>query len=82
MKQRFFIMAAAALTLAACSNDENMEMTDGPVDGRTQCAHDTRHRHELERHGRYRRVCHKLHQRYGRPLQKRQVSNHEQWRDG
>ena len=34
MKQRFFIMAAAALTLAACSNDENMEMTDGPVAAR------------------------------------------------
>ena len=34
MKQRFFIMAAAALTLAACSNDENMEMTDGPVEAR------------------------------------------------
>ena len=27
-------MAAAALTLAACSNDENMEMTDGPVAAR------------------------------------------------
>ena len=34
MKQRFYIMAAAALTLAACSNDENMEMTDGPVAAR------------------------------------------------
>ena len=34
MKQRFFIMAAVALTLAACSNDENMEMTDGPVEAR------------------------------------------------
>lgn len=34
MKQRFFIMAAAALTLAACSNDENMGMTDGPVEAR------------------------------------------------
>ena len=34
MKQRFFIMAAAAMTLAACSNDENMEMTDGPVEAR------------------------------------------------
>lgn len=34
MKQRFFIMAAAAMTLAACSNDENMEMTDGPVAAR------------------------------------------------
>ena len=34
MKQRFFIMAAAALTLAACSNDENMGMTDGPVAAR------------------------------------------------
>ena len=34
MKQRFFIMAAAALALAACSNDENMEMTDGPVAAR------------------------------------------------
>ena len=27
-------MAAAALTLAACSNDENMGMTDGPVEAR------------------------------------------------
>ena len=27
-------MAAAAMTLAACSNDENMEMTDGPVAAR------------------------------------------------
>ena len=27
-------MAAAALTLAACSNDDNMEMTDGPVAAR------------------------------------------------
>lgn len=27
-------MAAAALTLAACSNDENMEMTEGPVAAR------------------------------------------------
>ena len=34
MKQRFYIMAAAALTLAACSNDEHMEMTDGPVAAR------------------------------------------------
>ena len=34
MKQRFFIMAAAAMTLAACSNDENMGMTDGPVEAR------------------------------------------------
>ena len=34
MKQRFYIMAAAALALAACSNDENMEMTDGPVAAR------------------------------------------------
>ena len=34
MKQRFFIMAAAAMTLAACSNDENMEITDGPVAAR------------------------------------------------
>ena len=34
MKQRFYIMAAAALALAACSNDENMEMTDGPVEAR------------------------------------------------
>lgn len=34
MKQRFFIMAAAAMTLAACSNDENMEITDSPVAAR------------------------------------------------
>ena len=34
MKQRFFIMAAAAMTLAAFSNDENMGMTDGPVAAR------------------------------------------------
>ena len=34
MKQRFFIMAAATLVLAACSNDENMGMTDGPVEAR------------------------------------------------
>ena len=33
MKQRFFIMAAAALTLAACSNDENM-VDNGPVEAR------------------------------------------------
>ena len=32
--KKFFIFAAAALTLAACSNDENMEMTDGPVEAR------------------------------------------------
>ena len=32
--KKFFIFAAAALTLAACSNDENMEMTDGPVAAR------------------------------------------------
>ena len=33
MKQRFFIMAAAALTLAACSNDDN-QVYDGPVEAR------------------------------------------------
>ena len=32
--KKFFIFAAAALTLAACSNDENMEMTEGPVAAR------------------------------------------------
>ena len=32
--KKFFIFAAAALTLAACSNDENMGMTDGPVAAR------------------------------------------------
>ena len=32
--KKFFIFAAAALTLTACSNDENMEMTDGPVAAR------------------------------------------------
>ena len=34
MKKKYLIFAAAALTLAACSNDENMEMTDGPVAAR------------------------------------------------
>ena len=34
MKQRFFIMAAAALTLAACGNDKNMGTADGLVEAR------------------------------------------------
>ena len=34
MKKKYLIFAAAALTLAACSNGENMEMTDGPVAAR------------------------------------------------
>ena len=32
MTQRFFIMAVSALTLAACSNNENIDMTNNPVE--------------------------------------------------